>query len=212
MARKVSAREGVLFGALVAATLVYFWLSSKPEPGTRSFAGKSAAARKGKDDAFRPPVVRMDLLASRTETYDERGRDLFKYSQRPPSAAEVRRLREEAVRRQREMEEANRRAAEEAVRRQKEMEDQAKQIALHPPPPPPPTPPAINLRYLGYLGPKDNRIAVFEDGKELVVARKGEVVKDQFKVVDVKWDTVVMGFVKPEFKGMTQELAMTRGK
>ncbi len=212
MARKVSAREGILLGVLAAATLVYFWISSKPEPVLRSTAAKGASAKKGKDDPFHSPVVRMDLLASRAEPYDERGRDLFKYSQRPPSAAEVRRLREEAARRQKEMEEANRRAAEEAVRRQKEAEERAKEIALHPPPPPPPTPPPINLRYLGYLGPKDNRIAVFEDGKELIVARKGEVVKAQFKVVDVKWDTVVMGFVNPQFKGMTQEIAMTRGK
>ncbi len=212
MARKVSMREGVLLGVLAAAMLAYFWYSSKPAPSARSAAGRSASATKEKEDAVRAPVVRMDLLASQSAAYDERGRDLFKYSQRPPSAAEVRRLREEAARRQKEMEEANRRAAEDAARRQKEAEVQAKELALHPPPPAPPTPPAINLRYLGYLGPKDNRIAVFEDGKDLLVARKGDVVKSQFKVVDVKWDTVVMGFVKPEFKGITQELAMMRGK
>ncbi len=212
MARKVSAREGVLLGVLAAATLVYFWVTGKPEPVMRSAASRSAAAKKEKEDALRAPVVRMDLLASQSVPYDERGRDLFKYSQRPPSAAEVRRLREEAARRQKEMEEANRRAAEEAARRQKQAEEQAKEAVLHPQPPPPPTPPAINMRYLGYLGPKDNRIAVFEDGKDLIVARKGDVLKGQFKVVDVKWDTVVMGFVKAEFKGMTQEIAMARGK
>jgi hypothetical protein len=211
MARKLSSREGVLLGALAAATIGYFWMTSGP-PGGVAGGKKAVAARKGKVEAARAPFVRMDLLTAKTETYDDQGRDLFKYSQRPPSAAEVRRLREEAARRQKEMEDAAKRAAEEAERRQTEVQERAKEVALHPPPPPPPTPPQITLRYLGYLGPKDGRIAVFEDGNEMLVARKGEIVKEQFRVLDVKWDTVVMGFVKPEFKGMSQELAMTRGK
>jgi hypothetical protein len=212
MARKLSSREGILLGALAAAAIGYFWMTSGPVARGLPGATKSAAGKKGGGAPSRPPVVRMDLLAAKTETYDDQGRDLFKYSQRPPSAAEIRRLREEAARRQKEMEEANKRAVEEAERRQKETQEKAKEIALHPPPPPPPTPPSIDLRYLGYLGPKDNRIAVFEDGKELLVAREGEVVKGQFRLLDVKWDTVVMGFVKPEFKGMVQEIAMTHGK
>jgi hypothetical protein len=212
MARKMSVREGVLLGVLALAGLTYFWVTSGPDAGGRSGGTGGGTGQKGKSDGSNPPVVRMDLLAARAESYDEKGRDLFKYSQRPPSAEEIRRLREEAARRQKEMEEANRRAVEEAQRQQKENEERVRQIALNPPPPPPPMPPAITMRYLGYLGPKEGRIAVFEDGGEMLVARKGEVVKGQFKVVDVKWDTVVMGFVKPEFKGMTQELAMTRGK
>ncbi len=143
----------------------------------------------------------MDLLAARAEAYDANGRDLFKYSQRPPSAEEVRRSREEAARRQKEMEEANQRAALAAARWQQEEKERVKEAVLHPQPPPPPAPPPIDLRYLGYLGPKDDRIAVFEDGKNLLVARKGEVVKDQFRVVEVKWETVVLGFVRAEFKG-----------
>jgi hypothetical protein len=211
MARKFSSREGVLMGALAVAAVAYFWMTSRT-PGGVAAGKKAVPARKGKVESVRAPVVRMDLLTAKNETYDDRGRDLFKYSQRPPSATEVRRLREEAARRQKEMEEAAKAAAEEAERRQKEAQERAKEMALHPPPPPPPTPPQITLRYLGYLGPKDGRIAVFEDGNEMLVARKGEIVKEQFRVLDVKWDTVVMGYVKPEFKGMSQELAMTRGK
>ena len=70
----------------------------------------------------------------------------------------------------------------------------------------------MDLRYLGYLGPKDDRIAVFEDGTELLVARRGEIVKQQFRVLEVKWETVVMGYVKPEFKGQTREIAMLRAR
>ncbi|MBZ5640621.1 MAG: hypothetical protein LAO51_17935 [Acidobacteriia bacterium] len=212
MARKLSAREGVLLGVLAAAGIGYMWLTSGPDQAGRAGTARDAGAKKGNISAQRPPVVRMDLLTAKTEKYDDQGRDLFKYSQRPPSAAEIRRLREEAARRQKEMEEANKRAAEEAALRLQEAQAKAKEAVLHPQPPPPPTPPSIDLRYLGYLGPKDNRIAVFEDGKDLLVARKGEVVKGLFRVVDVKWETVVMGFVQPEFKGQTQEIAMTHGK
>ena len=211
MARKLSAREGTLLVALAVAGVGYLWLTSGPEEGKHAAAARSGGAAKAKGEGA-PPTVRVDLLVARAEAYDANGRDLFKYSQRPPSAEEVRRLREEAARRQKEMEEANQRAALEAARRQQEEADRVKEAVLHPQPPPPPAPPPIDLRYLGYLGPKDDRIAVFEDGKDLVVARKGEVVKDQFRVVEVKWETVVMGFVRAEFKGQTRELAMVKSR
>lgn len=209
MARRLSVREGILLGLLAAAGVGYVWYEARStgpaRPGRRAGASKKAG-----DPLPAPPRVRMDLLAGRAESYDGAGRDLFQYSQRPPSAAEVRRLREEAERRRKELEEAQRRAAEEAERRRKEQEEAAKVAVLHPAPPPPPQPPAITLRYLGYLGPKDDRIVILEDGKEMILARKGDVVKGQFRVVDVKWESVVMGFVRPEFKGLTRELTMGR--
>ncbi len=209
MARRLSVREGVLLGFLAVVALGYVWYEAKAPGPARRGAG-AGADRKTEGSPPAPPRVRMDLLARQAESYDGAGRDLFQYAQRPPSAAEVRRLREEAERRRKEIEEAQRRAAEEAERRRKEQEEAAKVAALHPAPPPPPQPPSITLRYLGYIGPKDDRIVVFEDGKEMILARKGEVVKGQFRVVDVKWESVVMGFVRPEFKGQTRELTMAR--
>lgn len=214
MARKLSVREGTLLVALAVAGVGYLWLSSRPEEGKHAAVARrgGASKAKAKGEGSRPPTVRVDLLAARAEAYDANGRDLFKYSQRPPSAEEVRRSREEAARRQKEMEEANQRAALAAARWQQEEKERVKEAVLHPQPPPPPAPPPIDLRYLGYLGPKDDRIAVFEDGKNLLVARKGEVVKDQFRVVEVKWETVVLGFVRAEFKGQTRELAMVKSR
>lgn len=210
MARKLSRREAGLLTVLVAALLAYLWYlsgSGPKTPASKAVSKQGTVAQKKASD--RPPVVRMDLLTAKVEEYDPGGRDLFKYAPRPPSEAEVRRLREEAERRRRAAEEEAKRAALEEERRRTEQEAQAREAALRPPgPPPPPTPPPITLRFIGSMGAKDRRIAVLEDGKELLLAHAGEVVKGQYRVVDVRHDTVVMGFVRPEFKGQTRELPM----
>jgi hypothetical protein len=205
MARKLSKREvGLLSFLTVAAVsyLVYVWLQ-QGSIGRR--VDGTAEEKKTAVSKEPPPVVRMDLLARPVDPYDGSGRDLFQYSQRPPSAEEIRRLKEEAERRRKEAEEAAKRAAIDAAERQKQQEVAAREAVLHPPPP---QPPAINLRYLGVIGPKDDKIVVFEDAGQLLLARRGEVVKDQFRIVDVKWQSVIMGFVRPEFKGQTRELTM----
>ncbi len=209
MARRPTSREIVLAAFLLVIAVGYLWYRSGSSTARDVLL---AADENAKKEAQPPPapVVRTDLLAMRAAGYETHGRDLFQYAARPPSVEEVQRMKEEAARRKREAEEAAKRAAEEAARRQKEQEEIAKEMAIHPPPPPPPTPPAISFRYLGYLGPKEAKIAVFENGNEMLLARKGEVVAKEFKVVDIKYDTIVMGFVRPEFEGQTRELAMMR--
>ena len=72
-----------------------------------------------------------------------------------------------------------------------------------------PQPPGIPLKFIGYLGPKDDRIAVFEDGKELYIAQAGEVVQEQFRVVEIRFETVVMGYTDEKWAGRTRELTLT---
>jgi hypothetical protein len=74
-----------------------------------------------------------------------------------------------------------------------------------------PKPPAINFTYLGYLGPKNGKIAVFEDGNQVMLARAGDVVKDQFRVVEFGFEAVVMGYVDERFKDQTSELRQKAG-
>ena len=84
---------------------------------------------------------------------------------------------------------------------------------LHPPPPPPPvepTPPAIPFQYIGLLGPKEQKIGVFEEGKDIVIARVGETVRGQFKLVELKHDAAIIGYVRKEFQNRTKELPMKR--
>ncbi len=206
MARKLSARETVLFVLLGVAGVAYLWYATKPGGAPSAAAARAEEGGRKPAGLDKPPVVRMDLLAHDAPEQEAGIRDLFKYSPRPPSAAEVARLRAEAAARAAAAKRAAEQAAILAEQQRKADEERAKEAVLHPQPPPPPQPPPINVRYLGYLGPKDDKIAVFEDGKDMALARKGEIVASQFRVVDIKSQTVVMGFVRPEFKGQTREI------
>jgi len=204
--RKLTRRETVLLSAVALAALIYLGYVSERTMSSRS--AELIGAEIGELLADTAPVVPMDLLAHGGEDYDRNGRDLFKYSKRPPTAEELEaeRLRREAELRARREAEERRRAAAEAAR----------EAAANRPPPPPPTPaekqpPRIPFQYIGYLGPKNDRIAVFQEGEELLLARTGEPLQDLFRVVDIRYESVVMGFTDPEFESRTRELPM-KGK
>jgi hypothetical protein len=66
-----------------------------------------------------------------------------------------------------------------------------------PPPPPTPTPlpPAITFKFIGTFGPKDHPIAVLLLGDQIVNARVGDVVFDQFIVRRIGYESLDVGFV-----------------
>ncbi len=73
-----------------------------------------------------------------------------------------------------------------------------------PPPPPPPVvdpgppvrrPPPVDFDLLGIFGPEKRRIAVLVDGKEIINALHGDVVKDQFIVNEIGLQWVEFRFV-----------------
>ncbi len=66
-----------------------------------------------------------------------------------------------------------------------------------PPPPKPvgPRPPAVDVVYLGTLGRDDDPVAVFSDGSEIYNALTGDLVKDQFEVQRIGYESVDLGFV-----------------
>jgi len=140
------------------------------------------------------PIVRMAALAARTEDYDPKGRNLFEYYTPPPPKRKVPPPRVAAktppkvpVVRPVQRNQQNRKAVNAGV-----------------------TPPKINFKYIGFLGPKDSKIAVFEDGEGMLLARAGEIVDKEFTVVEFKYESVVMGYVDMRFKTMTTELNMRR--
>jgi hypothetical protein len=204
--RRLTRREIVLLTAVLVGGLIYLWIYSNREMSAREAAlGDDADHEQIADTA---PEIPIHLVAQVIDDYDRHGRDLFQYSKPPMTQAEIDRLR-----RQREAEEARRRAAEEA--RKKSKQDAAKNRRTKPAPPPRttepsgPSPPRIPFRYIGYLGPANNRIAVFQEGDELHLARKGEALKEDFKVVDIRYESVVMGYTAAEFETRTRELPMT---
>ena len=63
---------------------------------------------------------------------------------------------------------------------------------------------------MGYMGPKDGRLAFFESGKELHMAKEGEVLLKEYRVVKIGYDSVTIGFTRPEFKSDRREIPMSR--
>jgi hypothetical protein len=209
MARTASRREILLVAGFGALVLAWLFLSDSGE------APQTAAARKAQEKAQtfdKAPVVHMDLLEKAVVAYDAKGRDVFKYATRPPSMAEMREMKRQAELARKAAEEAARLAAIELERKQKEDEARMAYLREHPPPPAPPTPPAITFQFLGYVGPAHDRIAAFEENNQTFVAKTGDVVKNNFKIQEIRYESVVIAYVDPRFKGQSRELALSRGR
>ncbi len=77
-------------------------------------------------------------------------------------------------------------------------------VYVAPPPPPPdlegqrppePQPPKIPYTYLGSLGSKTRRIAVFSDGQDIVNVLTGDVLEGEFRVAEIGYESVTIEFV-----------------
>ena len=62
------------------------------------------------------------------------------------------------------------------------------------------------------LGPKDNKIAVFETGGEedpqLITV--GEVIEKKFRLLGFQYESVLIGYVDDRFKNQSTELEMEK--
>ncbi len=181
MPRKLSAREKVMIGALaVAAVVFYRWQGSGI-----GFGAPTAGADVDPPDLPEPPVVRMDLLARGTVEFDATGRNLFDYYTPPRKPVPKRPPKAKRV----------------------------VKSAIKPPPPPPPPrrelPPEPKFHYLGHFGPKDAKIAAFDDGDGVVIARAGDLVPDtQFRLKAFRFQSVLLEYTHEKFKGRTTELQL----
>lgn len=212
MARALSRREVMLIGGLGLAAVIWLWHSWDAGDAPAAAAAKKAEAGRRDLVIGKTPVVHMDLLDKAVVAYDPDGRDLFKYSPRPPSWAEVKRLRAEAAAAAKAQKEAEERARIEAERRAKEEAERQLYLAAHPTPPPRPQPPPITFQFIGFVGPPDSRIAAFEQNNETFLGKVGDVIRKDYRVEDIRYESVLISFVNPQFKGETRELPLTRGK
>jgi hypothetical protein len=66
-----------------------------------------------------------------------------------------------------------------------------------PPPPPTPTPkpPDVTFKFLGSFGPKENPIAVIQQGDEIFNARSGDTLFGKFVLRKVGYESIDVGFV-----------------
>jgi len=191
MARKLTRREITLALALVAVAIGVSYYSGDDTPtGARGAAapGRGAAPVLGA-----APVIALARLERPVADYNPQGRNLFQYYTPPvptprPLPTPV-----------------------------------PTPFPTPPPAPPPPVvergpiepprpkPPPISFTYVGYLGHKDSRIAVLEVASDMILARVGDVVAQQFKVVGFGYETLVIGYVDERFRGQTAELKQTQG-
>lgn len=179
----------MLVGVVALVAFIYY----RPDGGF-GFGGRPTPSKPPGKPLPDPPVVELTLLQAADESYDNDGRDLFKFSQ-PPAPPQPAVIYHPPPPPQPQIVEVTPPPMEQ----------------LPPPPPPKPQPPPINFSYLGYLGPKDERMAVFDDGREMILARTGEPIQNKFKVVDFGYQTVLIGYVDPKFKDETTELKMKSG-
>jgi hypothetical protein len=213
MARSLTRRESALLAGVTLAAAFWLWRSW----GTATAPVETAAAARRAEvkrelASGKVPVVHMELLDKAVVHYDPAGRDLFKYSVRPPSVAQVKQMKEAAAAAAKAQKEAEERQRIAEAQRQKEEEERRIYNIAHPQPPPPPQPPAITFKFLGFVGPPTARIAALEENDVTFVAKVGEVVKKDFRIDEVKYESVVISFVDPRFKGQVRELPLVSGK
>jgi hypothetical protein len=181
----------VVFGLLAVSV---YWQYQRGVFGGGEDAPDIRTVGKAADPAGLTPVVEVPIETPPAVEIPKHSRNLFNYSKSPTEVADEIRARKEAERLAAEAAERQRRQAEEAARIAAE---QAKQIAANPPPPPPPV---INFRFIGKMGDARNPIAILADGAgDLLTVREGEIIKDTFKVRKIDFDSVVIGYVKPEW-------------
>ena len=83
--------------------------------------------------------------------------------------------------------------------------------AAAPAAPPDLQPPAIPLRFIGVVGlvgGSERPIAVLLDEDRVLLAREGETVKKDFRIVEISYDTLRMGFTDPGFAGDFRVMSM----
>ena len=186
--RKMSTRETVMIGLLIVAAIVALWYGRGGVVGD-SEEGEQLSA----EDLGEPPTVNIALLEQGAAGYDGRGRSLFQYYTPPPPPVK-------------------RTAPPPPVKR-----DTPPPRRVEPPKPRPvktpqnnkPTPPPVDFEYVGFLGPKDDRIAVFESREEdMVLVRVGGEIEEQFRLEEFVYEGVVLGYTDRRFDGQTTELMM----
>ena len=183
MRRQLTKREKVMLGLLAVAGILSYRMLS--EEGV--IAPGEAGAEQAVLELGQPPQVRMDLLRQEAAAFDSGGRNLFAYYI-PPAPPPTYTPPPQVL----------------------PTPPPPPTVGPPPPPPPPPQPqapqPAFN--YLGYLGPKDARIAVFDGGEKPVYARVGDVVEKQYRVLEFKFDSVILGYTDSQWQGRTTELKL----
>jgi hypothetical protein len=192
-------RQHVLLGVLgvVAVWAVYY-----------SFGPGDGDAQPGMDRRPGPggdlndlPIVLVKGPGAEPDSFDPQGRNLFAYGQPkrvapPPGAAPN----------------ARRPTAPKVVPKAPPKAPNVARVPTGQAAPQKAIPPAINFKFLGYLGPEGGLIGIFQmttdDGEEIVLAGEGETVGEKFRVHRIGYEEVEIGYTEEVFENERKVLAM----
>lgn len=210
-------RKEILLGVLMVIAAVVFWKNFFGDGTVIGPGGRSRGAAGGIDYAAKKVFpVEWELLTAVRPGYDPQGRNIFQFGKlAPPPAPKINPNEQKAI------DDAKRRAEEArlaALRRAQENKVKATppppaQAPRSAPPPPAepakPKPPPIKYKFIGYLGPSQNKIAVLHDGTDMVFVSSGDELEQKFRILDIGYESIKFGYLDPQFKEESRTLPMT---
>ena len=209
-------REMALGGVLVVLAVLLWQRLSSPTAAGRPGAARPGGGKPADISSLKIFDVPWPALEGDRPGYDPSGRNIFQFGVIPPpppqvlsaeEQAAIRKAQEDAEKARQAALEAQRKAQEDAARVQQQQIEAQKN--LPPPPPPKPVPPPINYKFIGYIGPPEAKIAVLHDGVDMVFARRGEVIGEKFKILEIGYESIKFGYTDAQFKGETTTLPMS---
>lgn len=220
-------RQVILVVVLVVTVVAYvrFGMGGPRDSGDTATAAADLPAIDvaGLMNAIKDVATINPLLIGQPRPESDADRNLFQYGERrpppppPPTPAELEAQRKAAeaqlaLQEQQLREQKERDQVAEEQRRQAELLAQQNPPPQQPPQPPPPparpAPPAINFRLMGMMGPRDRKLGVFLDGDKVMMARQGDVLLGQFKVLSIGVEAAEIGYVDPVHKDFRKRLPL----
>ena len=209
-------QKEIILGALLVAIAFVVWQNLGGGPGGPGGAAPAGGGPRIDLAGIKMPQVDWASLSAPRPAYDPSGRNIFQFGVIPPPPPPKLTPQEEAaIKAAQEQARLERERQEQLLREQQAQaatQQAAQQAALAnqpPPPPPKPQPPPINYKFIGYVGPSENKIAVLHDGTDLIFVRQGEKIGGQFKILEIGYESIKFGYTDSRFKGETTTLPMS---
>lgn len=217
-------RQSILLGGLAVSIAAYFILGTGGSGGGGVFDSAPTLpaidAEGLTNDLMGVSTVDPKLIPI-AQGESEADRNLFQYGQRkppPPSAEELERRRlaeearlkqqEEEAKRQKELQRQRELAAQKAREEQIAQQAEAPPRETKPAAPVKPPPPSITFKFRGIVGPAKQPVGVFMDGEEILLRKKGQVIKKEFKILDIGVEWADIGYTNPEHKDEKKRLLL----
>lgn len=207
-------RNEILLGGLLLVFAIVLWYRLAGGAEEQPFGtDRRGGATPVNLDSIQLYPIDWDVLTAARPAYDPSGRNIFQFGKPPaPKVPELSDAEKAAIEKARE--EANRKrqeAMKAAAPPPRPPEKIGPPEAPVKPPPPKPKPPTANYKFIGYFGPPDRKIAVLLDGSDQILGRTGDEIGDDFRILEIGYESIKFGFTDETFKDEYQIVPMTSG-